>query len=245
MKMLLIPVCVAGALLLPNSESTVPTGSVAGTVTFDGDRPDPLPNLSPKEEETKGCHHDDHPMDLTDRTLLIGEKGGIANVVVTIDVDDADVKPREEPVELDQKSCRFEPHVLVMRVGETIRYANSDETNHNIHTYAKKNKNINNNVAGGSNYEMVLDKEETVKIGCDIHPWMNGYVFITEASHFAVSDENGNFTIEGLPAGTYKAEYWHETLGKGKADVTVADGQPAKLDITMSEEKKGGGRRRR
>lgn len=244
MKMLLIPLCVAGALLLPNTETQPPAGSVAGMAVFKGDRPEALPDLSPKKEETEGCHHDGHTMDLSDRTLLIDEKGGIANVVVMIDVKDAEVKLREEPVVVDQRSCRFEPHVQVVRVGETVRFLNSDNTNHNVHTYPKKNKQVNNNVAAGSNYEQMLDKEENIKVGCDIHPWMGGYVVVTKSSHFAVSGPDGSFKIEGLPAGDYKAEYWHETLGKGKADVTVTEGAAAELKIELSTEKKKGGRRR-
>jgi plastocyanin len=243
MKMLLIPLCAAGALLLPNVGTNTATGAVAGKVVFDGERPDSLPDISPKPEETEGCHHDGHTMDLTDRTLLIGEDGGIANVVVTIGVADAEVELREEPIVVDQMSCRFEPHIQVVRAGETIKFTNSDDTNHNVHTYPKKNKQVNNNVASGSSYEMVLDKEETIKVGCDIHPWMGGYVFVTEASHFAVTAPDGSFKIADLPAGEYKAEYWHETLGKGKADVTVTDGGTAELKIEMSAEKKGGRRR--
>ena len=246
MKLLLIPLCVAGALVLPKSFTVgeaAPAG-VTGTVMFEGDRPDPLPALTIKDEEAKGCHEDGHAMDTTDRSLLISEKGGIANVVITIAVDDAEVKLREEPIIMDQSGCRFEPHVQVVRVGETIRYLNSDATNHNIHTYAKKNKNINNNVAGGTSYDMPLEKEETIKVACDIHPWMGCYIFVTEASHFAVSKEDGTFEVKGVPAGTHKVEYWHETLGKGKAEVTVAEDGTGTLAITMGEKKKGGGRRR-
>jgi hypothetical protein len=73
---------------------------------------------------------------------------------------------------------------------------------------------------------------------------MNGYIYVTEASHFAVTDAEGKFEIKGLAPGSYKAEYWHETLGKGKADVTIAADKPAALEIKMSAEKKGGGRGR-
>jgi plastocyanin len=248
MKML-IALCAAGALLFsPDdtpSEAAPDAGSVAGSAVFEGKRPEAKPDIAPKEEELKGCCQDAHVMDLVDRSLLIDEKGGIANVVVTIDVPDAEVKLREEPVTLDQFSCRFEPHVQVMRVGEKLRFVNSDRTNHNIHTYARKNKNINNNVAGGSSSDMAVEKDEVIKIGCDIHPWMSSYVVATDASHHAVSKADGSFDIPDLPAGTYKAEWWHETLGKGKAEVTVEVGKAARLELKLSQEAKKGGRRRR
>jgi len=252
MKMLLVPAFVAGALFLPSAKQDAPAapaagpaGSVVGKAVFEGERPAAKPDIAPKEEEMKGCHHDGHPTELKDQTLMIDDKGGIANVVIAINVEGAEVKPRAEPIELDQMSCTFEPHVQVLRVGETLRFKNSDETNHNIHTYAKKNKNINNNVAGGSSYDMLLDKEEVVQVKCDIHTWMSSYAVVTASSHFAISKPDGSFEIAGVPPGTYKAEWWHETLGKGKADVTVEAGKPATLDLKLSaDDKKGGGRKR-
>ena len=247
MKML-IALCAAGALLAPKSEApaTAPaaTGSVTGKAVFDGERPEAKPDLTATEDKLKGCCKDGHEMDMTDRSLLIDEKGGIANVVVTIEVKDFEKKLRTEPIVIDQLSCRFEPHVQVVHVGETIRFANSDETNHNVHTYSKKNKAINSNIAGGSNLDMKVEKEEVITIECDIHPWMKAYTYVTEATHVAVSKPDGTFELTGLPAGTYKAEYWHEELGKGKAEVTVEEGKAATLEIKLSAKKKGGGRRR-
>ena len=245
---IIIALCAAGAFLLPNennsTQNAAAMGSVAGSAVFDGERPKAATDLAPKEEELKGCCHEGTVMDLKDRSLLIDEKGGIANVVVTIEIKDTEVKLREEPVRLDQFNCRFEPHIQIVRVGEKVRFDNSDETNHNIHTYAKKNKNINNNIAGGSHYDMTMEKEETFKIGCDIHPWMASYAVVTEASHIAVSKADGTFDLSEVPAGTHKAEWWHETLGKGKAEVTVEAGKPAKLELKLSAAKKKGGRRR-
>ncbi len=243
---ILIAACAAGALL--SASNTGPedaTGAVAGKAVLDGKAPEKKPDFTPKEDELKGCHHEGHAMDMKDRSLIVDDKGGIANVVVMIEVKGHEKKLREEPVVMDQVACRFEPHVQVLHVGETIRYDNSDETNHNIHTYARKNTNINNNIAGGSHYDMKLEKEETFEIKCDIHPWMNSWLVVTEATHVAISKPDGSFEIKDLPPGEYKAEWWHETLGKGKETVTVTEGGTATLDLKIkAEKKKKGGRRR-
>jgi plastocyanin len=249
MKLILVTACAAGALMLlkTNGSATAApaAGSIAGKATFDGERPEAKPDFAPKEEELKGCHHDGHAMNMKDPSLLLDEHGGIANVVVMVTVEGVEVQPRADPVVLDQMSCVFEPHVQVVRVGETVQFKNSDATNHNIHTYAKKNKSINNNVAGGSTLDMLVDKEEVISVKCDIHPWMSSYAIVTTATHFAVSKPDGSFEIADVPPGTYKAEWWHETLGKGKADVTVEEGKPATLELKLSaDDKKGGGRRK-
>ncbi|HED67120.1 MAG TPA: hypothetical protein ENJ09_16385 [Planctomycetes bacterium] len=221
------------------------TGSISGKVVWEGDRPDPRPPLKIKDTETKGCIHEGG-VDTEDRTLLIDANGGVANVVLTIKA--TDVKVPESPIELDQKGCRFEPRVIVVPVGATVRYANSDETNHNIHTFAKKNQPLNKNVAGGTHLEQTFSKAEVVEVKCDVHTWMKSYVVVTDASNFAVSARDGSFKIEGLPPGEYKVEWWHEELGKGKTEtikVEAGKDSPMTLKVSASSKKKKGGRRRR
>ena len=233
----------AGTNATPKADET---GTITGTVVWKGEKPKARPALTMGEKETAGCHHGEE-LNSADRTLLIDPSGGVANVVLTIEVDGATAAITTEPVVLDQKGCRFEPHVLVVPAGTTLRYDNSDETNHNIHSFAKKNKAVNQNVAGGTNFDQKVDKSEVIEIKCDVHPWMKGYVVVTDATHFAKSNADGSFKIEGLPAGDYKVSWWHEELGKGKTEkVTVTAGAEAalKVEVGAKANKKGGRRRR-
>ncbi len=221
-------------------------GSISGKVTWTGDRPEPKADITMGEKESVGCVHHQGGPDTADRSLLISDKGGVANVVFTVEVDGMKPKIPAEPIVLDQSGCRFEPHVQVLPVGATIRYDNSDETNHNIHTYAKKNQAVNKNVAGGTNFEQVLEKAESIDVKCDIHPWMKGYVVVTDATHWGISGPDGSFNIDGLPPGTYTVEWWHEELGKGKTEkVTVEAGKAATLAHEVGEAKKSSGKKRR
>lgn len=220
-------------------------GSISGKVVWEGERPAPRPDLEYKAEATTGCKHGPEGMDKKDETLLIDGGGGVANVVLTIEVAGFEKKVPAEPIEVDQEGCRFHPHVVVVPVGATLRFANSDETNHNIHTYAKKNQAVNKNVAAAGSMEQVLEKAEVIDIKCDIHPWMKGYVVVTEASHWATTGADGSFKIAGLPPGEYEVSWWHEELGKGKSEkVKVEAGKDTMLEQKVGAEKKSGGRRR-
>jgi plastocyanin len=219
-------------------------GTVSGRVTWEGEKPAPKDFAKPDEKATVGCKHD--AMVMKDESLLIDDKGGVANVVLALTVAGAAPKVPAEPIEIDQIGCHFTPHVVVVPVGGTLRFANSDETNHNIHTYPKKNTAINKNVAAAGTSDQLLDKAESFEIKCDIHPWMKAHVVVTDATSWAVSAADGSFKITGVPPGEYELSWWHEELGKGKTEkVKVEAGKEAKLDHKVSAEKKAGGARRR
>ena len=171
---------------------------------------------------------------------------GIANCVVSVVVKGAEVKVPEDPISLDQAQCRYEPHVILVPQGATVAYLNSDKVSHNVHTYAVKNQAFNKIIPAGSKGEQKLEKSEAVQVKCDIHPWMTCYLFVTDKPFSAITDAQGNFSVTGLAPGKYSIEIWHETLGKAKADVTIAeDGSSEPVAVKMSEKKKSTGRRRR
>ena len=64
--------------------------------------------------------------------------------------------------------------------------------------------------------------EDAVKFKCDFHPWMIAYAFVIDHPFWAVTDEAGNYTIEGLPPGTYTVEVWHEKYKKKRQEITVS-----------------------
>ena len=230
----------------PKVKSDETTGSIQGHVVWEGAKPKPKPDISiTDQKQTTGCHEHGE-MVLKDNTLLIDDKGGVANIVMTIKVSGAKPKVPSEPVVVDQKGCRFEPHVMVLPVGTTVQFKNSDAATHNVHTFPKKNKAENKNVAGGGTFEQKLDQVETFQVKCDIHPWMKQHMVVTDAAYHAISDAKGNFEIKGLPAGDYTLSWWHEELGKGKTEkVTVKAGEATKLTHKVGEKKKKKKKRRR
>jgi hypothetical protein len=110
---------------------------------------------------------------------------------------------------------------------------NADNTLHNIHTYELIGKarrtvfNVSQPTKGDViTKEIKLRKGAGMKIECDAHDFMHGFVFVAKNPYFAVVDENGAFEIGDIPPGTYKIKIWHGQLGEikgGKVEVT-ADG---------------------
>ena len=40
--------------------------------------------------------------------------------------------------------------------------------------------------------------------------WMSANIMIAEHPYYTVTDKNGSFTIDNVPAGTYTLRLWHE-----------------------------------
>lgn len=236
----ILSVAAIAALAIGAARATTPSpveGVAKGKVTFDGKKPEVKP-LTITEEQAKGCCPPGKHVDSKDPTLLIGAGDGIANVVVTVEVEGAKATPGE-PMHVDQKECVFEPHVQVVPVGGKVVFLNSDQVSHNVHTYASKNDSMNKTIAPGGKEEQTLAKGEKIEIKCDIHPWMSSWIFVTDTPHYAITKEDGSFEIKGLKPGTYKAELWHEKLGKGKGEIVVKeDGTSDMVEFKMGEKKK-------
>jgi plastocyanin len=138
-----------------------------------------------------------------------------------------------EPVVLDQENCTYEPHVFGIQAGQTLKITNSDAFQHNIHALPEENRpfNFSTPTKGMEREADFRQQEVMVPIKCDVHPWMQAYAGVLPHPYFATTSEDGTFRIEGLPAGTYTIETWHETYGAQSQQVTVGDGEEATADF--------------
>jgi hypothetical protein len=161
--------------------------------------------------------------------VVVGSNKGLANAVAS--APNAKGAKAVKGV-IDQKGCKFVPHVAVMTPGE-IEIKNSDDILHNIHTYSTANPAINK---AQPKFKKTMtekfEKPEVIKITCDVHSWMLGWVAVTPGVA-AVTDNNGVAKLENVPAGKQKIEVWHETLGKQDKEVDVKAGQTTKVSFEM------------
>ena len=134
--------------------------------------------------------------------------------------------PKTDAV-VDQSGCMYRPRVQAVLVGQNVQIRNSDQTLHNVHTYKGASTIFNQaQIPGmGPMSHTFTTAGQIVKFRCDVHNWMTGYVAVVANPFFAVTGEDGAFSIDRLPAGTYTLEAWHERLGTRTAEVTIAEGQ--------------------
>jgi hypothetical protein len=119
-----------------------------------------------------------------------------------------------------------------MRTDQKLRILNDDAAAHNQHLYAVKNAQFSAVVAPNNREgELVsfLTKAERlpIQIGCDIHPWMNGWVCVQDHPYLAVTNSTGEFEIANLPIGQHEFGVWHEKAGylEKAWKITVKEGE--------------------
>jgi hypothetical protein len=153
---------------------------------------------------------------------VVGDDGRLANAVIMLRTKNVPVNPEYEKtadaeLTLDNKNCRFEPHVQVVRLSQTLFLKNSDPTGHNSNISPLLNQGINPVLAaGGEPVPFKFETEEAVpvKVGCNIHPWMGAWLVARKDPYAAVTDKDGTFTIKDLPAGKeLEFRLWQESAG--------------------------------
>jgi plastocyanin len=197
-------------------------GSVSGTVKYDGAKPKPkLIDMSSDPACVAA-----HKGKAYDESLEVGAHGGLGNAFVYIEkgLEGKNFAVPGASVTIDQAGCWFRPRILGMQTGQTLDVVNSDPVTHNIHPMATVNREWNHSQGPGDPpmHRKFTRQEVMIPVKCNIHDWMHAYIGVVDNPYFAVTKDDGTFTLPNLPPGTYTLTVWHETLGKQSTTITVA-----------------------
>jgi plastocyanin len=121
---------------------------------------------------------------------------------------------------VDQVDKQFVPYVKVVLIGSTIRFPNSDNVRHQVYSFSPAKKFELPLYAGTQAQPIIFDKAGVVVLGCNIHDWMIGYVYVSETPFFAKTDSAGKATITDLPVGEYMVRVWQPNM-EGSEQSTV------------------------
>jgi hypothetical protein len=196
-------------------------GTITGKVAFEG----PKPAVKILDMSATPFCTRSHPDGAPSEEIVLNKNGTVKNAVVWIKSGLPDGRWEAPPaaVTLDQVGCMYQPHVVALMAGQVLDVKNSDGTNHNVHSTAAANGEWNEGQPPGSaDRQQTYSKPEMmIPVKCNIHPWMRAYVNVVAHPFFAVTGDEGTYTIKGLPPGTYTVELVHEKYGKQEQQVTV------------------------
>lgn len=187
-------------------------GTLRGRFVFDGEPP-PRARLDVnKDIEVCG------KTPLFDESLIVDETTkGVMNVVVYLRSNVERVHPEQlellkRLVVLKQQKCRFEPHLVVVCVGQEFQIRNDDPVAHNSNVSPPGDVEFSPLIPPSSNYSKTFKRPQStpIPITNSIHPWMKGYVLIRPDRYVTVSKPEGDFEIKNLPTGELEFQTWQE-----------------------------------
>jgi plastocyanin len=151
----------------------------------------------------------------------------------------AQYSQRKLQARMDQQDYAFVPRVLVVREGEPVIFTNSDPANHNVRTASPIHTNeFNVYVGTDGKYEHRFGAQKTpIRLGCDIHPWMQGWIYVFQHPHFAVTDAKGRLHMDSLPPGEYKLVFHQPDIRYNSEEtITVSDGKPTRFELEIRDD---------
>lgn len=148
--------------------------------------------------------------------------GPVTNAVVHATRTDGESLPRPEQPEavMDQRGREFAPHVLPVRAGTSVRFPNSDDTRHHVYSFSDAKTFELQLYHGETARPVTFGQPGVVTLGCNIHDWMLGYIYVLDTPAFARTGAAGDARIESLPRGEYEVSVWHPRLLDGASPET-------------------------
>jgi plastocyanin len=224
-----ISALVCAAVVWAMAGGTAWGGAIKGTVRLTGapEKPKKLPvtidqYVCGKEREAED--------------VVLSPDNGIRYAVVSLQTPPPGAKwdASSPPVQIDQKQCMFVPHVVVVPAGGTVEFLNSDRLLHNLKSFSKANSPFNKAHPKARTISVVFKGPEIIRIECDLHSWMRAWVVVADHPFYAVTNEQGAFALDNIPAGKYILQVWQESLGIVTKEVAVGDKAATTVTMEMS-----------
>lgn len=213
------------------------TGTIVGHVKYMGPTPvNPIIRMGADPRCNK-LYAGKRP---TSQAFIVGADGAFANVLINLDGSFPGSPAPSTPVVLDQKDCQYTPRVIAGQIGQTLQVKNGDPTDHNIHSASMAGNDFNTTqTINGKPLEFKLKAGEILRVRCDNHTWMTGFIGIFDHPYYAVSGTDGSFTIANVPAGKQTVKAWHEVMGMQTQMVEVTPGKTTTVEFTFAPGQRG------
>jgi plastocyanin len=129
---------------------------------------------------------------------------------------------RRKTVAVEQVEREFVPYVTVIQTGTTVTFPNRDPILHHVYSFSPPKSFEIKLYSGKSPVSVLFDKAGVVTLGCNIHDWMIGYIFVVSTPYFGKTDASGTARLRDMPAGTFQLQVWHPQQRAAAPAATIA-----------------------
>ena len=194
-----------------------PTGTISGRITLE---PPPPPRRS--ANRYAGAPARSHAVQIIPAVVYL--KGSIPG--------DPPAGYVAQP-DMMQSDTAFAPSVVAVGVGGTVVFPNMDPFFHNVFSYSSAKRFDLGRYPQGESKEVVFDESGIIQVFCEVHDFMRGAILVTENPYHATVDENGDFSIDGVPPGEYTLVAWQPDHDELERTVTVTDGGNTRVEVEL------------
>ena len=206
-------------LLLIANSAMLHAATITGEVKFTSERPKLIPLKVSKDQDYCG-------ETLPNESYSIDSNGGLRNVVVFVESAPSVAADPKKLNVIENDGCRYFPRISAMQKGERLVIRNNDPKLHIPHSYLQDKTVFMlslpfKNTALEATHK--IREGGILKLVCDTHAWMLGFMHVFDHPYFAITDDQGRFTIPNLPVGNYTLKAWHEEAGMVSQHITATE----------------------
>jgi hypothetical protein len=221
----------AGPTAAYEAVSVTDGGSIKGKVVFNGSVPPKRKVVPTKDREVCGSGVRE-----VDQIMLGGDKSVQDAVVYLKGVAKGKAWPKlAKPPEIDNVKCDFRPHVMAMPAGDIV-VVNTDPVLHNTKSFIDRVPIFNLALPNqGQRITRPVKKTGIMRVECDAHGWMLGWVYVADSPYYAITGKDGSFTIADVPPGSYTLVAWQEYTGPTETPITIKPKEPTTLTVELKK----------
>lgn len=147
-------------------------------------------------------------------TVLDKDKKPLSNMVVEFISKDPSIDTSTPPKTAIMKQIdqQFVPHILVINKGTEVQFPDTDDVLHHVYSFSEAKTFEVAIYKEDIKRHITFDKAGIVELGCNIHDWMLGYLYVANSTIFAQTSSSGQASFTNLPLGSYQVKVWHPRL---------------------------------
>lgn len=157
-----------------------------------------------------------------------------AGVVVTLS-NDAAKNVAANAIEMGQRERQFDPHILIVQKGATVSFPNYDDIKHHVYSFSPVKSFEKELYKGRESSAETFDTAGVVELGCNVHDWMLGYIYIADTPWFGKTDDQGKLVLPEVPDGDYEITVWHPRMDNDANSMTLRASIEGKFSLVLKD----------